>query len=339
MPLLTSPGRPSEGPPKEQGIWSNNQEQATPEEQVELERRSLACTRDSDLHRGFKSFTISSRSRATLSSICRRATTTIRSAPIPFSIMHDGQNLFDGRTSFVNGRTWEVREQADAAIEAGEVEPLIIVGIYNTGDRRLAEYTHERDWQMGGGEADSYGRLLTAELMPWIASHIACGTSASRRAWAALRWAGWLRSILDCAMRSFRQAGRAFTQRVVEPQEHSWLPERARAPIWERPKLWLDVGDREGHARCATPEHWTVGSRPMAGGPARPSTSRRCMAEPTMKASWARRVRPMLKFLFPARMGAACLKLARLSAILRCCVLRGCARWLSALNLGACTCP
>ncbi len=55
-----------------------------------------------------------------------------------------------------------MREHADAAIEAGEMEPLVIVGIYNTGDRRLAEYTHERDWQMGGGEADEYGLMLTA---------------------------------------------------------------------------------------------------------------------------------------------------------------------------------
>jgi hypothetical protein len=35
-----------------------------------------------------------------------------------------------------------VREHADEAIKAGEGEPLIIVGIYNTGDRRTAEYTH-----------------------------------------------------------------------------------------------------------------------------------------------------------------------------------------------------
>ena len=79
----------------------------------------------------------------------------------PVLYLHDGQNLFDGRTSFVKGRTWQVREHADAAIEAGEVEPLVIVGIYNTGDRRLAEYTHEYNWQMGGGEADAYGKLIT----------------------------------------------------------------------------------------------------------------------------------------------------------------------------------
>ena len=88
----------------------------------------------------------------------------------PVLYMHDGQNLFDGRTSFVKDRTWRVREHADAAIEGGEVEPLVIVGIYNTGDRRIAEYTHDRDWKLGGGEASAYGRLITLELMPWIAS-------------------------------------------------------------------------------------------------------------------------------------------------------------------------
>src|SRR3569623_976668 len=56
-----------------------------------------------------------------------------RSYPVLF--LNDGQNLFDGRTSFVKDRTWQVREHADAGIEAGEVSPLVIVGIYNTGDR------------------------------------------------------------------------------------------------------------------------------------------------------------------------------------------------------------
>src|SRR5579863_106457 len=86
----------------------------------------------------------------------------------PVLYMQDGQNLFDPETSFIKGRTWEMREQADEAIEAGDVEPLVIVGIYNTGDRRIAEYTHQRDWQRGGGEADGYGLVLTEDLMPWI---------------------------------------------------------------------------------------------------------------------------------------------------------------------------
>jgi len=87
----------------------------------------------------------------------------------PVLYINDGQNLFDPRTSFIPGQTWEVREHADEAIRAGEVEPLIIVGIYNT-PVRLAEYTHERDWQRGGGDADKYGLTLTREILPFIAT-------------------------------------------------------------------------------------------------------------------------------------------------------------------------
>ena len=129
----------------------------------------------------------------------------------PVLYLQDGQNLFDGRTSFVPGRTWQVREHADEAIEAGEVEPLVIVGIYNTGDRRLAEYTHERDWQMGGGEAEAYGLLMTEELMPWIAGQYRVRTEREhRRAWAGRRWAGWCRCIWGCGMRGISASWRCF---------------------------------------------------------------------------------------------------------------------------------
>ena len=135
--------------------WSNNQARPRPKEQVES-NESPPHPR-LRLHRQFKS-----QISAAIADVIVYMPPGYDDEPertYPVLYMHDGQNLFDGRTSFVPGRTWQVREHADAAIEAGEVEPLVIVGIYNTGDRRLAEYTHERDWQMGGGEADSYGLL------------------------------------------------------------------------------------------------------------------------------------------------------------------------------------
>lgn len=55
--------------------------------------------------------------------------------------LHDGQNLFDGATSFIPGKEWRVDETAQSLISAGKIEPLIIVGIYNAGKDRIDEYT------------------------------------------------------------------------------------------------------------------------------------------------------------------------------------------------------
>jgi len=51
----------------------------------------------------------------------------------PLLLLQDGQNLFDPETSFIRGRTWRVAENADEAIVAGDVEPLVIVGVQNAG--------------------------------------------------------------------------------------------------------------------------------------------------------------------------------------------------------------
>jgi predicted alpha/beta superfamily hydrolase len=88
----------------------------------------------------------------------------------PVLYLQDGQNLFDGRTSYIAGKTWNANTTADRLTEAGEIEPLILVGIANTGLRRMAEYTPTRDFKMGGGEGRNYAQLLIEELKPWIDS-------------------------------------------------------------------------------------------------------------------------------------------------------------------------
>ncbi len=86
----------------------------------------------------------------------------------PVFYLQDGQNLFDGRTSYIAGKTWDANTTADRLAEEGEIEPVILVGVANTGLRRMAEYTPTRDYRMGGGEGRSYGRLLIEELKPLI---------------------------------------------------------------------------------------------------------------------------------------------------------------------------
>jgi len=174
----------------------------------------------------------------------------------PVLYLHDGQNLFDGRTSFVKDRTWQVREHADAAVEAGEIEPVVIVGIYNTGDRRIAEYTHEYNWQMGGGEADVYGKLITLELMPWIASQYRVRQDRENTGLGGSSLGGLVSLYLG--LRYPTVFGKLAVMSPSVWWNHKsilgYLNEHA-PQMWERPKVWLDVGDREGQKAVRDVEH------------------------------------------------------------------------------------
>jgi len=218
----------------------------------------------------------------------------------PVLYLHDGQNLFDGETSYVKGRTWMVMEHADGAIKAGEVEPLIIVGIYNTGDRRLAEYTHEYNWQMGGGEANRYGDLLTQELMPWIAEqyrvrHERESTGMGGSSLGAL-------VSLYLGLRYPQIFGRLALLSPSVWWNHKsilgYLNEHS-PQVWERPRIWLDVGEHEGQRTLRDVEHLARRLKANGWRPGDTMHFERVHEGTHDEASWAGRVRPMLRFLFP----------------------------------------
>jgi predicted alpha/beta superfamily hydrolase len=222
-----------------------------------------------------------------------------RSYPVLY--MHDGQNLFDPRTSFIEGRTWQVREQADAAIGADEVEPLVIVGIYNTGERRLAEYTQEREPQRGGGEADKYGKLLTRELLPWIASQYRVRRDRESTGMGGSSLGGLVTLYLGLKYAS------VFGRLAVMSPSVWWAHKgilgcvNEYAPqIWEKPRVWLDVGDHEGRKTLRDAEQ--LARRMKANGWTLDESLRfeRVEGGTHDEASWATRVRPMLRFLYPA---------------------------------------
>lgn len=89
----------------------------------------------------------------------------------PVLYMHDGQNVFDGMTSYLPNLEWRVDEAAEALIRTKLIEPVIIVGVSNAGVDRANEYLPTKA-RMGqneaGGRADLYGKMLTDELMPFI---------------------------------------------------------------------------------------------------------------------------------------------------------------------------
>lgn len=89
----------------------------------------------------------------------------------PVLYMHDGQNVFDGKTSFIPNQEWRADEAAEALIKAKAVEPIIIVAISNAGMARSDEYLPTRAkfrQNEMGGKGDLYGKFITDELMPVI---------------------------------------------------------------------------------------------------------------------------------------------------------------------------
>ncbi len=59
--------------------------------------------------------------------------------PYDVLYMHDGQMLFDAGTTW-NRQEWRVDEVAGALVAKGELRPFIVVGVWNAGPRRWAEY-------------------------------------------------------------------------------------------------------------------------------------------------------------------------------------------------------
>lgn len=218
----------------------------------------------------------------------------------PVLYLHDGQNLFDGRTSFVKGRTWQVREHADAAIEAGEVEPLVIVGIYNTGDRRLAEYTHEYSWQMGGGEAEAYGLLIANELMPWIAHHYRVRRDRENTGMGGSSLGGLVTLYLGLRHPAIFGKLAAMSPSVWWNHKSILGYINEHAPqLWKRPRMWLDIGDREGQRTLRDVEHLARRLKANGWRPGETLHFEKVHGGTHDEASWATRVRPMLRFLFP----------------------------------------
>jgi predicted alpha/beta superfamily hydrolase len=86
----------------------------------------------------------------------------------PVLYLHDGQNVFDRETAFL-GQEWQADETAEHLIRTGQIEPLIMVGIYNTGPNRINEYTPVHGgYRRGGGKARHYAAMIIDELKPFI---------------------------------------------------------------------------------------------------------------------------------------------------------------------------
>lgn len=220
-----------------------------------------------------------------------------RSFPVLY--LHDGQNLFDGATSFIPGMDWHVGHTADQCIQEGRVEPLIIVGIYNAGKQRLGEYTPTRMPRLGGGRANRYAKFLLEEVRPFVNTRYRVQQGAENTGIGGSSLGGLVSLYLG--LRQPQIFGK-----IAALSPSVWWNERvilrfaSAAPVQPLPRIWLDIGTQEGLRIVDDVEQFRdvlIGK----GWQPEQNLHYECVegAEHN-EAAWARRVRPFLQFLFPA---------------------------------------
>ncbi len=217
----------------------------------------------------------------------------------PVLYMQDGQNLFDPETSFIKGNYWHLGETADALSLAGSIEPLIIVGIYNAGERRIDEYTPVVDKRLGGGQAELYGRMLVEELKPFIDAQYRTLPGAEHCGMGGSSLGGLVTLYLGLRYP-------AVFSRLAVMSPSVWWRKRAIlktvAELKQKPELriWLDIGSKE---QGAVPDTRALRDGLMRKGWQLGKDLAYLEAEggEHTESAWAERAGEMLQFLFPAR--------------------------------------
>jgi len=163
----------------------------------------------------------------------------------PVLYLQDGQNLFDSATAFM-GQEWFADATADYLITSGAIPPIIMVGIYNTGVRRISEYTPTRDpRRRKGGKGDRYAQMLARELKPFIDREYRTQRGPAQTGVGGSSLGGLVS--LEAGLLYPRVFGKLA---VMSPSV--WWDGRAVLRMVEayssrkRPKIWLDAGTEEG---------------------------------------------------------------------------------------------
>ncbi|MBX3277452.1 MAG: alpha/beta hydrolase [Acidobacteria bacterium] len=218
----------------------------------------------------------------------------------PVLYLHDGQNLFDGATAYVKGQDWGVDETVESMIVSGRIEPLIIVGIYNTGESRVEEYTPSPDPRYDlGGKLDLYGRLIAEDLKPFIDRRYRTRTGPLHTALGGSSLGGLATLYLGLKFPTI------FSRLIVMSPSVWWdrgviLREVKALRVKPSLRIWLDVGTKEGKhtarqvraLRDALVERgWRLGDD-LKYFEARGALHN--------ERAWGERIGPALRFIFPS---------------------------------------
>lgn len=231
----------------------------------------------------------------------------------PVLYAHDGQNLFDPRLSFTKV-DWGLDEAVAQGIKENRIDPPIIVGIWNTPDRRR-EYC---PWDM----APQYAKFLVDELMPAVNQQFrtrvgaaSTGTMGASMGGLVSFWLCWKHpesfglgaclsthfryDATDLARAQGREPDASLAGKPLIADEIAGGAKFAPEP---RPRLWMDHGTLNLDATYA-PVQQQVDAWLVRCGLVRDTdfVSKVYEGADHNEAAWRARVPDALRYLFPAR--------------------------------------
>ena len=220
----------------------------------------------------------------------------------PVLYLQDGQKLF-GET----GESWRLQQVLDEEIGLGRVAPLVVVGVdHGGGDgerdaARIGEYTPVMDGQYGGGLAVNYGRMLVEEVLPWVGRQfrVRKGREQTGIGGSSL---GALVS-LYVGLENRKVFGRIAALSPSLWWGGEWIYQFVNGMgevASPRPRIWLDMGEREGVTHVARAEK--LCERLVKAGWKMPEQLRfhRDAHGEHHEDAWGGRLGEVLRYLFPA---------------------------------------
>ena len=235
-----------------------------------------------------------------------------RTRHYPVLYLNDGQNLFDSATAVLNPMEWKVDETVQAMTAAGELPPLIVVGIDNAGrGDRFKEYFPWVDEFLRPPEPEpqgtKYPAFLIDEVMPFIDARFRTARAAEHRAIGGSS-AGALAALYTAVTRPGVFGGLLIESPSLYVDDYHIVRDAAPLRIWPR-RIFLGVGTNERNApdcdvRAAAESELETDVRRLAETLERAGVGReriQLVVTPCGRhdeAAWAARLPAALRFLF-----------------------------------------
>jgi predicted alpha/beta superfamily hydrolase len=224
----------------------------------------------------------------------------------PVLYLQDGQNLFDPATAFAG--SWQAERAFDRLARLGR--PVVVVGIPNSGLRRIHEYAPFVDRRYGGGGGEAYLAWLVGTVQPLIEKQfrIARGRETTAIAGASMGGLISLYAFARFPERFGLVGGMSPSLFFGDEALRRWIEPRPLAGG----RVYLDIGTLEGrrNRRRKTAPKSPSGAmrrlrrlrRSFEKAGYRRGVDLEWIEEPGGRhdeVAWARRLPGMLDFLFP----------------------------------------